>query len=423
MAQHDGPSLATVTPRRVLARQALVLGLVALSSPLALNMYVPAFPRMAADLGTDPAAIQLSLTSLLAALAVGQNIYGPLSDRFGRKPPLYFGLALFVLASVAVAFAPTLEALVAWRFVQGLGACAAMAIPRAIVRDLYTGSEAARIMALMLLVISVAPLLAPLIGSGLTAILSWRAIFWFMAATGGLGIFLLATMLPETRPPERRTERGAGRILLGYSLLLRDRHFVGLTLMMSLNQAAFFAYLGGSPFVFMSLYGLEGWQYSLLFGSTAAFWAGAAQFAPMAMVRIGPRRLLTLGAAGTAAVLAALFGATQAGWGGPLPLVAAIVLMFAATGVMMPVATVTALHHHGGLAGTASALMGTAAFAAGGLASAAVSALADGSDRPMIAVMAGCTALAFVAARIAYAGRSADDDLDQMGDGRGERGG
>jgi DHA1 family bicyclomycin/chloramphenicol resistance-like MFS transporter len=423
MAQRDASSLATGTPRRVLGRQALVLGLVALSSPLALNMYVPAFPQMAADLGTDPAAIQLSLTSLLAALAVGQNIYGPLSDRYGRKPPLYFGLGLFVLASIAVAFAPTLESLVAWRFVQGLGACAAMAIPRAIVRDLYTGSDAARIMALVLLVISVAPLLAPLIGSGLTAAFSWRAIFWFMAATGGGGILLLVTLLPETRPRERRSEGGVGRILHGYALLLRDRHFVGLTLMMSLSQAAFFAYLGGSPFVFMSLHGLEGWQYSLLFGSTAAFWAAAAQFAPMAMDRIGARRLLMIGSAGNAAVLLALFGATLAGWGGPLPLVAAIILFFVGTGIMMPAATVTALHPHGGLAGTASALMGTAAFAAGGLASAAVSAIADGSDRPMIGVMAACTAFAFVAARLAYAGRSGDDDFDQVGDGGRERGG
>ncbi|WP_129791869.1 multidrug effflux MFS transporter [Sphingosinicella sp. CPCC 101087] len=415
MAQTDGmkeaaDAISAAASRRVLGRQVLVLGLVSLSSPLALNMYVPAFPEMAADLGTDPAAIQLSLTSLLAALAVGQNIYGPLSDRYGRKPPLYFGLGLFVLSSIAVAFAPTLEALVAWRFVQGLGACAAMAIPRAIVRDLHTGPEAARIMALMLLVTSIAPLLAPLAGSALTAAFSWRYIFWFMATTGALGILMLATLLPETRPPHRRGQGGARGILLGYGLLLGDRHFLGLVLMLALSQAAFFAYLGGSPFVFMSLYGLEGWQYGLLFGASAAFWAGAAQFAPMAMNRFGARRLLIWGAAANAAALLALLTATTAGQGGPVPLLAAVILMFVGTGIMMPAATVTALHRHGSLAGTASALMGTAAYAAGGLASAAVSALADGSDRPLIAVMTFCLLLAFAAVRMAYAGRPVDDD-------------
>ncbi|WP_114953518.1 multidrug effflux MFS transporter [Sphingosinicella terrae] len=402
-----------VAGRRSLGRQALVLGLVSLSSPLALNMYVPAFPRMAADLGTDPASIQLSLTSLLAALALGQNIYGPLSDRFGRKGPLYLGLGLFILASIGVAFAPTLEALVAWRFVQGLGACAAMAIPRAVVRDLYTGAQAARIMALVMLVISIAPLLAPMLGSALAAAFSWRIIFWFMAATAGLAILLLATLLPETLPQERRSVGGVARILGGYAILLRDRHFVGVALMMSLSQAAFFAYLGGSPFVFMTLYGWDGWEFSLMYGVTAAFWAGSAQLAPMVMDRIGARRALTRCTAVTAAVMTFLLALAFSPLIGPWTIVGAIVLQYLATGMMIPMATVEALHRHGAQAGTASALMGTAAFAGGGLASALVSAFADGSERPMIAVMAGCCLAALASAALAYAGRSGDDDLDQ----------
>ena len=395
-----------------LARQAIVLGLVSLSSPLALNMYVPAFPRMAADLGTDPAAIQLSLTSLLAALAVGQNIYGPLSDRFGRKGPLYFGLGLFVIASIAVALAPSLEALIAWRFVQGLGACAAMAIPRAVVRDLYTGAEAARIIGLVLLVISIAPLLAPMLGSALAAALSWRWIFAFMAGTGVLAILLIATLLPETLPQERRSTGGAGRILHGYAILLRDRPFVGITLMMAMTQAAFFAYLGGSPFVFMTLYGFDGWQFGLIYGCTAAFWAGSAQLASWAMARIGARRALIRCTSANAIVLALLFLVSLAGLGGVWVLAAAITLFFLGSGMMIPMATVTALHHHGAVAGTASALMGTAAFAGGGLASALVSALADGTERPMMGVMAGCSLAALASAVLAFAG-SRDDDFDQ----------
>ena len=395
-----------------LARLGLVLGLISLSSPLALNMYVPAFPRMAAELGTDPASIQLSLTSLLVALAIGQNVYGPLSDRFGRKPPLYAGLGLFVLASIAVAFAPTLEWLVASRFVQGLGACAAMAIPRAVIRDLHTGAQAARILAWVLLVVSIAPLLAPMMGSGLAAAFSWRYIFWFMAGTGALAMLLVGTLLEETLPPGRRSAGGAMRILGGYAVLLSDRRFVALVLLLSMSQAAFFAYLGGSPFVFMSLFGLEGWEYSLMFGATAAFWAAAAQFAPSAIGRFGPKRILVSCAALAATALVVLLVAVLAGRGGTWAIVAAIIPLFMSTGVMMPTATVTALHPHGAVAGTASALMGTAAFGAGALASALVSAFADGSELPMVAVMAGCVLVALASALVAVT--SGDDDLDEM---------
>ncbi|MGZ8345714.1 MAG: multidrug effflux MFS transporter [Allosphingosinicella sp.] len=406
--------------RHTLGRRALVLGLISLSSPLALNMYVPAFPRMAADLGTAPAEIQLSLTSLLVALAIGQNVYGPLSDRFGRKGLLYAGLGLFVAASIAVAQSSSLAELVAWRFVQGFGACAGIAIPRAVVRDLHTGFEAARIMALMLLVISVAPLLAPMVGSALAAAFSWRFIFWFMAGTGALALLLAATMLEETLPRARRTEGGVARMLGGYLILFRDGHFVGLVLMMSLTQAAFFAFLGGSPFVFMTLFGMDGWQYSLMFGGTAAFWALSAQLAPMAMNRLGARRLLIRCAAGNALVSGLLLAASLAGLVGPWAIVAAIIPLFMGAGMLTPTATVTALHRHGALAGTASAVIGTGSFAAGGIASALVSGFADGSELPMVGVMAGCSLLALVSAFLAFAGESGDDDLDQMGYGRSE---
>jgi DHA1 family bicyclomycin/chloramphenicol resistance-like MFS transporter len=319
MVQRD--DTASGSPPRA-ARLALVLGIISLSSPLALNMYVPAFPAMAAGLGAAPGEIQLSLTALLAALALGQNFYGPLSDRFGRKPPLLLGLGLFILASVGVALAGSLGELVAWRFVQGFGACAGIAIPRAVVRDLHTGAEAARILAMMLLVISVAPLLAPLLGSALAAALSWRWIFAFMAATGALAWLLAAVALEETLPRGRRSHEGGVRLLAGYRRLLGDRHFVGLNLAMSLSQAAYFAFLGGSPFVFMTVHGLDGFEYGLLFGGTAAFWAAAAQFAPAAIGRFGPRRVVVACALVNAAALSALLAVTLAGITGAAVIVA-----------------------------------------------------------------------------------------------------
>lgn len=411
-------SLATGTSRRHgFGRRALVLGMVTLSSPLAINMYGPAFPRMAADLGTDPAAIQYSLTSFLIALAVGQNVYGPLSDRYGRRVPLFAGLALFFAASIAVAFSTTVAWLVACRFVQGFAACAAMAIPRAVVRDLHTGAEAARLLALVVLVVSLAPLLAPIAGSGLASAFSWRAIFWFMAGTSLIAILLVALFLPETLPPSRRAHGGLRRVGRSYRMLLGDRHFVGLMLMMGTAQAGFYAFLGASPILFIQRYGWEDWQYGLMFGSTAAIWAVSAQFAPMAIRLYGAKRAL-LAATGTLfATQAVLLALGLAGQVGPWAIVIGLVPVYVATGVMLPTGTVTALHLHGHVAGTASALIGTAGFACGAAASGLVSLFADGTAMPMLGVMALLATVSMVAGRIAFSG---DHHLDEAGSGGGE---
>lgn len=408
---------AAAPPRHRFGRRALVLGMVTLSAPLAINMYVPAFPRMAADLGTDPAHIQYSLTSFLIALAIGQNVYGPISDRVGRRPPLFAGLALFLAASIAVAFATSLEWLVACRFVQGFGACAAMAIPRATIRDLHTGAQAARLLAMVVLVVSLAPLLAPIAGSGLASAFSWRTIFWFMAGTSLIAMLLVALYLPETLPPSRRAKGGLGTVLRAYRTLLRDRHFVGLMLMMATAQAGFFAFLGGSPLVFMTLYGWEDWQYGLMFGSTAAVWAISAQFAPAAINRFGASRVLIGATWIIFAAQAVLLVGALAGQVGAVAIILGILPVYLATGIMLPTGTVTALHLHGRMAGTASALIGTAGFACGAAASGLVGALADGTALPMLAVMALLALISVAAAHVAFSG---DHHLDEAGAVGGE---
>ncbi|HTU10770.1 MAG TPA: multidrug effflux MFS transporter [Allosphingosinicella sp.] len=418
MGISEPPPIATAPPpRHGFGRRGLVLGMVTLSSPLAMNMYVPAVPRIAADLGTDPAAIQYSLTSFLIALAFGQNVYGPLSDRFGRRRPLFVGLALFLVASIAVAFATTLEWLVAFRFLQGFGACAAMAIPRAVVRDLHTGAEAARLLAMMVLVVSIAPLLAPLAGSGLASAFSWRTIFWFMAGTSLLAILLVALFLKETLPPGRRSTGGIRAVFRDYRILLGDPHFTGLMLMMALAQAAFFAFLGASPVLFMDLYGWEDWEFGLMFGATATFWAISAQLSPIGITRFGAKRVLTTAAAINLATYAVLLAAGLLGQVGPVAIIIAMLLAYLATGIMLPTATVTALHLHGRMAGTASALIGSAGFGLGAASAGLVSALDDGTVMPMLAVMAGCALLSAGAARLAFSG---DHHLDEAGPGRGE---
>lgn len=398
MGQGDG--------RERVRGHALLLGLVTLSSSLAMNMYVPAFPQMARTLATDAAGVQLSVTSYLFALAVGGNLYGPLSDRFGRRRPLFAGLALFTAASAAVALADTLAALVAWRFVQGFGACAAIAIPRAIIRDLHTGPSAARMIAQVVLVVSIAPTLAPLAGSAVSAALGWHAIFWLIGANGLLVILLVAWFLPETLPPERR---GAGwGPIRSYGALLRDRTFLCTALMIAFGQSVYFAYLAGSAEVLMEHFGLDTWQYSIVFAVGAAAWGGSSQLAPMLMARLGAERLATFCVRTSFSVTAILFGAALAGFGGLFMLLAAVLLLFPSLAVLMPTGTVAALHPHGSAAGSASALIGTLGYLVAALASGLVSAFSDGTEVPMLAVMAGCALAAAVMAWLAFRGSSAE---------------
>src|SRR3954468_4425723 len=209
---------------------ALVLGLISAVGPFAIDMYLPALPTIGRALDASPGAVQASLIVFFVALGLGQVIYGPVSDMVGRKPPLYFGLLLFAAGSIGCALAPSIEWLVALRFVQGLGACAGMVVPRAVIRDLHTGNDAARLMSLLMLVFSVSPILAPLTGSVLIDNFGWRAVFWAVTLAAAFSLALLATSVQETRPPEERVGSSFGSALQAYGVLLRDPYFLGLSL-------------------------------------------------------------------------------------------------------------------------------------------------------------------------------------------------
>ena len=211
-----------------LFRTALVLGLLSAIGPFAIDMYLPALPSIGQSLGASAGAVQGSLMAFFISLGIGQIIYGPVSDRVGRKPPLYFGLGLFAAASIGCALAPDIQTLIALRFVQGLGASAGMVIPRAVVRDLHTGVDAARLMSLLMLVFSVCPILAPLAGSFLIEWAGWRSVFWVVTVAALLGLVLLATGLPETRPQSERAGSSVHSALAAYWRLLGDRHYLGL---------------------------------------------------------------------------------------------------------------------------------------------------------------------------------------------------
>lgn len=383
---------------------ALVLGLLSAIGPFAIDMYLPALPSIGQSLGASMGAVQASLMAFFIALGIGQIIYGPVSDMVGRKAPLYFGLVLFAVASVGCALAPDIHTLVVLRFIQGLGACAGMVVPRAVVRDLHTGHDAARLMSLLMLVFSVSPILAPLAGSVLIETIGWRSVFWAVMVAAVLGLILLATSLPETRPPEERVNSSVGSALAAYGVLLRDRHFLGLVFIGAFGISSFFAYLANSSFVLIDHYGLSPRQYSLAFAANAASFIGISQFTGKLSARFGLVRLVKFAVVGYAIMMTLLLATNLAGVESLEVMIVMLFIGYGFLGLVVPTTAVLALEEHGEIAGTASALMGTLQFVTGAVVMALSGAFADGTARPMIAGIAGSAIVAFVMARITLRG-------------------
>ena len=268
-----------------------MLGLLSAIGPFAIDMYLPALPSIGADLQASTAAVQMSLLIFFLSMGFGQIVVGPISDMVGRKLPLYGGLALFMVGSIGSALAPSIEWLIAFRFLQGLGASAGMAVPRAIVRDLHTGTEAAELMSLLMLVFSVSPILAPLTGSVIIENFGWRAVFWTVTVGRCSPPCLLATSLKETRPVEARVGSSFGTALPAYRFLMGDRNFLGLTASSAASgMSSFFVYLASSSFVLIDHYGLSPSVYSVFFSINAVAFFGMSQLTGMLTERFGLRR-------------------------------------------------------------------------------------------------------------------------------------
>jgi len=384
--------------RSAFLRNAVVLGMLSAVGPFAIDMYLPAFPVIARELQADVSAVQMSLMSFFVAVALCQVVYGPVSDRVGRKPPLYFGLGLFILGAIGCSFAQSAEALIGFRFLQGVGACASMVIPRAIIRDLHTGAEAARLMATTMLVFSVSPILAPLAGSALAEFFSWRIIFWAIAAIGLGGLLVVALLLPETRAadPDRTPQT---RVFETYRNLLGDRHFLGLVFIGGLSQASFFSYLAGSSVVFIEHFGLTPSGYSLVFASNAIAFIGSAQFNSTLMRRFGAERVVRIAITGFTMLTSLLFLLTLAGVDNAYVLWSLLFVSFGCLGFVIPSTAVLALENHGPIAGTASALMGTLQLSTGATMIVLVSAFFDGTSLSMVSAIMACGLMAFTLSR------------------------
>lgn len=386
-------------------RAAVVLGLLSAIGPFAIDMYLPALPSIGHSLNASALAVQMSLMAFFISLGVGQLIYGPVSDMVGRKTPLYFGLCLFALGSVGCALAPDIGTLIALRFVQGLGACAGMVIPRAVVRDLHTGPEAAKLMSLLMLVFSVSPILAPLAGSLVIEFAGWRGVFWVVTGASVLGLILLSTSLQETRPASDRVASTVRGALSAYRKLLTDRHFLGLLFIGAFGISSFFAYLAHSSFVLIGHYGLSPRQYSIAFSVNAASFIGVSQFTGRLSRRFGLKPLVSGAVVGFAVTMVSLALLSVLGVDSLAVMVVLLFIGYGFLGLIVPTTAVLALDEHGAIAGTASALMGTLQFVTGAVVIAISGLFLDGTARPMLVAIAVCAVASLITARLTLVSR------------------
>lgn len=374
-------------------RAGIVLGLLSILGPTAIDLYLPAFPLIVEDLSATPGEVQRTLSVFFFALAAAQIPIGSLGDRAGRKVPLCIGLLVFVIASMFCGFASSADQLVAWRFVQGAGACAGTAVARAMIRDQYSGHEAARLMALTFLVIGLSPVLAPLAGSLLLDLVSWRWLFAVMAGAGVVALLLSAMLLPETLPPARRTP-WSQPIWTAYRSLLSSGVFLGASVIAGLATTVPFAFLTAAPFVYVEQFGLTPKAYSLLLAGNALVSIVATQFSPGLMRRWGARKLLLRVAITGVALSALLLAVIYAGWlSVPLFQLFSMAL-FALVGLALTPAAITAIDAGAGHAGAAAGALGTLQLVVTGAVSWLISVLSTGSAAALAATLMGCLALA-----------------------------
>ncbi|MCU1438360.1 MAG: putative rane transport protein [Naasia sp.] len=384
---HPGDAMS----RRQAALFVVVLGALVGLGPFTIDLYLPAFPQLTADLGVSDAAVQLTLTGTTVGFALGQLLVGPWSDRVGRRVPLLVATVVHVLASVGAAIAPDVALLGIFRVLQGMGAAGGAVVAMAMVRDLFGGRPLVRMLARLALITSLAPIVAPLIGSQLLLLVDWRGIFVALAGYGGVLVVVGAFLIRETLPREMRSASGSASVLRGYRAVFTDRVFVGVAIVGGMQFGGLFAYLSASPFLFQEVYGLDAQQYGILFAVNSLGVLIGNQTSSRLTRVLGPQWIL----AGTTAVqllsAAAIVLAVVVG----ADLVAVLIPLWffiLACGFAFPCVQVLALVSHGSEAGTAASLLGAVNFGLAGLISPVVGLIGIGTAAPMGIVM-GVTAV------------------------------
>jgi DHA1 family bicyclomycin/chloramphenicol resistance-like MFS transporter len=377
----------------------VLLGILTAIASLSIDMYLPALPAIAADLRAAPGLLEATLAAFFAGFAIGQLVWGPHSDRVGRRRPLLVGLAIYVVASSICALATTPAILIAGRGAQAFGGCAALVIARAVVRDLFDAQDAARVFSRLMLIMGLAPVLAPSLGSLLLVKLSWRAVFWVLTGFGLACIAAVAMRLPETSP--RAATGGPATVLAGYGRILSDLRFLGLAMAGGFAAAGMFAYIAASPFVFIEQLGLSPRQYAVIFGSNAFGLIGLSQLNRRLLQRATPTRILgrvLYVTCGAAIVIAALAWTGTASW---LALSLGLFVYVGSIGAVGPNTTAASLARYGSEAGSASALLGALQFGAAAVSGLAVGTWHDGTARPLGTVILVCGLAAWVCGTLA----------------------
>jgi DHA1 family bicyclomycin/chloramphenicol resistance-like MFS transporter len=382
----------------------LLLGLLTAFGPLSIDMYLPALPALADGFHTGAPRVQLTLSAFFLGFGLGQLVYGPLSDRWGRKPPMLAGIALYVCASALCALSTRVVSLVVLRLLQGLGACAGPLIARAVVRDVYERDRTASTLSLLTLIMGTAPLLAPLLGGQLLLRFGWRSIFEVLTGFGALCFMSALVGLAETLDETRRSRAGAVAMIGSYGPLIQDRIYAGYVLSSGGAFAGMFAYFAGSPFVFIRMYGVRPQDYGYLFALNVIGLMACAAVNSRLVLRHGSDRMLRGGVVAVSIAGVALLVAAVTGFGGLAGLVVPLFVFISSISFIGGNALAGALTRFQHVAGTASALAGTIQFGMGALSGALVGALHDGTAVPMAAVIAAAGMVSLLAHRLLIRG-------------------
>ncbi len=374
----------------------VILGVLSGIGAFSIDTYISGFPIIASDLHVSVGQVSYTLSSFFIGISVGQLIYGPLLDRFGRKKPLIIGLIIYVVASSACAFATTIEMLIAFRFLQALGGCVGLVSSRAIVRDLFPVSESAKIFSTLMLILGVSPIIAPTIGSFFVVNLGWQSVFWLQSGMGLTLLLAVIFLLPESKQPDKTFSLLPTHIINSFWGVFRNQQFFTFSFAASLVSASVYAYLSGSPFIFMKIYGVTEQQYGWIFGFLAGGLILSSQFNNLALRKYRSDQIIRLAIFIQTTIGVVLCAASFFGWLNLFNTILLIFLFLCCQGFSFPNAAALSMAPFKKEAGTASALMGALQMGFGSFAAAVVGFLSNGTSLPMAAVMAVCAVLGLI---------------------------
>ena len=383
-----------IMTKRTYFTYVLILGSLTALAPFSIDMYLPGFGEIARSLGTSVARVALSLSSFFIGISLGQLLYGPLLDRYGRKKPLYAGLVLYLVATFVCMQAKDMDTLIILRFIQAVGSCAATVAAMAMVRDLFGAKESARVFSLLLLVLGASPMIAPTAGGYIVATWGWRVIFLVLLILGALIFLMTIFFLPESYPADKNFSLKPLPILRNFLSVLREPQFVVYMLVYALAFAGLFAYVSGSPLVFMDVFHVDKKTYGWIFAGLSVAFIGLSQFNSLLLRRYSSQQIIRMALSGQVVVSIVFLMGSIAGWYGLGYTIVMLFMFLACVGFTNPNAAALSLAPFSRNAGSASALLGAAQMGVGALASVGVSVWSNGTATPMVAIIAVTSVLA-----------------------------